>query len=67
MEFDNLFIPIDIFNKIYLNLDVKSAYQLSQTCKICYKIYSNNDTIWEKYLYEFIDDERKRIIDQKEK
>ena len=31
MEIDNLFIPIDIFFNIYLNLDNKNAYQLSQT------------------------------------
>lgn len=45
MEIDNLFIPIDIFYKIYLNLDYKFAYQLAQTCKICYDVYANNDQI----------------------
>ena len=52
MEIDKLFIPKEIYIKIYLNLDSIYAYRLSQTCTLCYNIFSNNDQLWEKYLFE---------------
>ena len=62
MEIINLFIPIDVFYSIYLKLDIKNAYQLSQTCKLCYNIYTNNNQIWEKHLSDLINIDDKELI-----
>ena len=56
MEFNKLFIPIDIIYNILIKLDQLSSYKFSKTCKNCYFIYADDNQLWHKYLIDFIPD-----------
>lgn len=61
MEINNLLIPIEILENIFINLELSHAYQLSQTNKLLYDIFTN-ENLWNIYLFKIIKYDNIKLI-----